>query len=81
MTAAIQDRVSTILTGKFGVRDDELTEYTAFSELRFDSLALLELALSLSEEFGIYVSHDELTPQHTITDAAELVAAKGVTVR
>lgn len=80
MTAAVQDRVSTILTGKFGVRSEGLTGYTAFSELRFDSLALLELALSLSEEFGIYVSHDELTPEHTVADAAELVLAKGVTV-
>jgi acyl carrier protein len=65
---AIQDRVTTILTGKFGVKPEELTEGAVLSDLRFDSLALLELALTFSEEFDIFVSHDELSIDHTVIE-------------
>ncbi|RKE20785.1 acyl carrier protein [Streptomyces sp. TLI_171] len=77
---AIKDRVTTILTGKFGVKPEELSEGVVLSDLRFDSLALLELALTFSEEFDIFVAHDELSINHTIVDTVELVEAKGVTV-
>ncbi|PYC72361.1 phosphopantetheine-binding protein [Streptomyces tateyamensis] len=75
---AIQDRVTTILTSKFGVKPEELQGDVVLADLRFDSLALLELALTFSEEFDIFVAHDELSIDHTVIDTVSLVEAKGV---
>ncbi|WP_129308610.1 phosphopantetheine-binding protein [Streptomyces sp. L2] len=78
--SATHDRVVSILTSKFGVAADQLRGDTQLGDLRFDSLALLELALTISEEFGIFVAHDELSLTHTLTDAVKVVEEKGVTV-
>jgi acyl carrier protein len=74
---SIEERISRILLDTFKVRPESLGPDTTFADLDFDSLATVEIALLLGEEFGITLEDDALTHSMTISEAAELVAVMG----
>ncbi len=74
---SVEERISRILLDTFKVRPESLRPGTTFGDLDFDSLATVEIALALADEFGIAIEEDALTHSLTITDAAELVVAAG----
>jgi acyl carrier protein len=78
--STIYDRLSELLITKFGVGADEISPDATFNELELDSLALVEIAMAVQEEFGADIDDSELSPKHTMADAVELLTAKGVTV-
>jgi len=47
-----------------------------FADLNADSLELVELAMSLEEEFDITIEDDEFDEMHTVAAAIELITAK-----
>jgi acyl carrier protein len=73
---AIQDRLATLLTSRFGLTADELDPDATFGELEIDSISLVELAVISEDEFGIAIG-DEFTNAHTLRTAADLLASKG----
>lgn len=73
---SIHQRITEILLNDFKVRV-AIDPETQFADLGFDSLVIVELALALDNEFAIALRDGELTDTMTITDAAELVVAKG----
>lgn len=74
----LQERITKILLDDFKVPAEALGPDTAFGELGFDSLVIVELSLVLDTEFGVELADGELTDSMTVDDAAELLVRKGV---
>lgn len=74
----LQERITKILLDDFKVQPESIGLDTAFGDLGFDSLVIVELALVLDTEFGVALEDGELTDTMTVADAAELLVAKGV---
>ncbi|MBV2156639.1 acyl carrier protein [Kitasatospora sp. SUK 42] len=77
---AIEERIAEVLSAQFKVERAAIEPDVTFAALRFDSLVLIELGLILDTEFGVEIDDGELTNEMTISDAAELVAAKGASL-
>lgn len=60
----------------FGIPTDEVGPATTFNELGIDSLIIIELALLLRKRLGIDLADQDLTSDHTIGQAADVLAAK-----
>lgn len=75
---SLQERITKILLDDFKVQQEHIGQDTAFGDLGFDSLVIVELALVLDTEFGVTLEDGELTDTMTVADAAELLVAKGV---
>lgn len=74
---SIEERITKVLVDNFKVEHGNIGADMIFTELGFDSLVIVELALVLSDEFGIPLEDGELTDGMTIAEAAELLVAKG----
>ncbi|MYY06576.1 MULTISPECIES: acyl carrier protein [unclassified Streptomyces] len=79
MDSAIVGRIVVALT-ELNVPTDEVTPDTTFDAMEIDSLLLEELALRLQKVFGIEIETGELVPEHTVGEAAAVLAARGVAV-
>lgn len=70
----IEDRVRHIISEQLGVDENQVTPNASFEEdLNADSLDLVELIMSLEEEFGIEISEEEAEKIHTVGDATEYI--------
>ena len=76
---SILERLAGVLVNYFGIEADEVLPEATFAELDLDSLAIVELALVIEKEFGVAIREDEVTPKATVTDALQLLGAKGIT--
>ncbi|HET9139831.1 phosphopantetheine-binding protein [Actinophytocola sp.] len=76
MSATVLERLTALLTGRFGVPAEEVRAEVTFAELDLDSLALVEFAMSAEHEFGIPFGEDDLTPQSTVDDAGRLIGSR-----
>jgi acyl carrier protein len=75
----LTERLMTLLTDKVGVFEEDLRPDATFDELDLDSLVLIEFALILKKEFGIQLEDGELSPELSVAQTADLLAARGVT--
>ncbi|WP_416971083.1 acyl carrier protein [Streptomyces sp. 4F14] len=76
----IYHRMVTLLQTSFGLEADEISPEQTFNDLELDSLAMVELSLAAQEEFGVQVGDEDISAQDTVSRAAEVIEAKGVTV-
>ncbi len=53
---------------------------TAYEEMEFDSLVLLEMAVHLSKVFDVTLTDDEILENGNIAETAKLLADKGARV-
>ena len=68
------ERVKEVLTESLGVDDSEITDDASFQEdLNADSLDLVELIMSLEEEFGTEISDEDAERIRTVGDAVEYI--------
>ena len=74
----VYERLSDLLTSKFGVGKDEMKPDALFIDLGLDSLALVELALTVEGMFGVDMDDAEIDPEHSVADAVKLLTSKGV---
>ncbi len=72
----IHERIATILRETFEVRRDDIDSAATFADLGLDSLAVVELALILDNEFGTALGDDELTDTMTPGDVVRLISVK-----
>ena len=74
----IFERMQKIIADQFSVEQDEITMGTAFEEdLGADSVDLVELVMSMEEEFDIgEVQEDELTALSTVGDCVNFLTNK-----
>ena len=82
--AAVFERVRKIIAEQLGVEESEITPQTAFVEdLNADSLDLVELIMSLEEEFSnagqsIEISDEDAEKIVTVQDAVDYLKDLGI---
>lgn len=73
---SIQDKVKKIIADKLSVDLEELVPEASFvDDLGADSLDLVELIMSMEEEFDIEISDEEAEKLATVKDVFEYIAA------
>ena len=74
MAADVYDRMKKIIVEQLGVDEADVTPQASFVEdLNADSLDLVELIMSLEEEFNLEISDEDAEKIHTVSDALEYV--------
>ncbi len=68
------ERLKKIIVEQLGVDDEEVTPTASFVEdLNADSLDLVELIMSLEEEFGMEISDEDAEKIQKVSDAVEYI--------
>ena len=68
------DRLKKIIVEQLGVDEEEVTTTASFVEdLNADSLDLVELIMSLEEEFGMEISDEDAEKIQKVSDAVEYI--------
>ena len=74
MTASTYERLSKIVVEQLGVEEDQVKPEASFvDDLNADSLDLVELVMSLEEEFGTEISDEDAERILTVQDATDYV--------
>lgn len=76
MADNILERVVSITAQHIGQSAEGLDSSTHFDTLGMDSLDMIEIVLSLEQEFGITIPDDELSTIKTIGDAVSQIQLK-----
>jgi len=73
-TSTVYDRLKGIITEQLGVDEEEITPKASFvDDLNADSLDLVELIMSLEEEFGLEISDEDAEKILTVQDATTYI--------
>ena len=68
------ERLKKIIVEQLGVDEEEVTPTASFVEdLNADSLDLVELIMSLEEEFGMEISDEDAEGIQKVSDAVEYI--------
>ena len=68
------ERLKKIIVEQLGVDEEEVTPTASFVEdLNADSLDLVELSMSLEEEFGMEISDEDAERIQKVSDAVEFI--------
>ncbi len=68
------ERLKKIIVEQLGVDEEEVTTQASFVEdLNADSLDLVELIMSLEEEFGMEISDEDAEKIQKVSDAVEYI--------
>lgn len=74
MAEDVYDRMKKIIVEQLGVDEADVKPEASFVEdLNADSLDLVELIMSLEEEFNLEISDEDAEKIHTVGDALEYV--------
>lgn len=68
------DMLAQILEEKFGVLRDDIKPDTLLEDIELDSLALIEVALTLQKQLGVAIPTEDLNSGGTVADLHELVS-------
>jgi acyl carrier protein len=72
MAQTADDRLKKIIAEQLSVSEDEVVPEASFiDDLNADSPDLVELIMSLEEEFGVKISDEDATKIQTVQDAMD----------
>ncbi|MEU3496181.1 acyl carrier protein [Kitasatospora cineracea] len=69
----VTERIAAVLTGKFDVPADLITARASFQDLDLDSLSVVELYVTLQEEWGVPLDAEAATGDVTVGELADEV--------
>lgn len=73
-TSTTYDRLKGLITEQLGVDEEDVTPEARFvDDLNADSLDLVELIMSLEEEFGLEISDEDAEKIVTVQDATSYI--------
>jgi acyl carrier protein len=74
VTSSTYERMKKIVVEQLGVDEDEVKPESSFvDDLNADSLDLVELIMSLEEEFGAEISDEDAERIRTVQDAVDYI--------
>lgn len=74
MTASIYERVRKVIAEQLGVDETQVTPEASFQDdLNADSLDLVDLIMSLEEQFSLEISDEEAEKIRTVQDAVAYI--------
>ena len=74
MSMTAEDRLKKIIAEQLSVNEEDITPEASFIEdLNADSLDLVELIMSLEEEFGMEISDEEAEKIVSVQDAVDYI--------
>ncbi|MBS4020905.1 MAG: acyl carrier protein [Dethiobacter sp.] len=71
----ILSKVKGLISEQLGVDVEELTLESSFEDLDADSLDIVELVMSLEEEFNLEISDEEVEKIKTVGDVVRYIEA------
>ena len=72
MAQSSEDRLKEIIADQLSVNEDDVVPEASFiDDLNADSLDLVELIMSLEEEFGVKISDEDAAKIQTVQDAMD----------
>ncbi|MFG2226300.1 acyl carrier protein [Streptomyces sp. NPDC048644] len=74
--AAVYDHLVTVLTDKFEVDAEVIRPEMTLTELELDSLAVVELYVTLQERWGVPLADDDSAAELTVAQVARAVTAQ-----
>src|ERR1700694_2845284 len=78
MAASAEERLKKIIAEQLSVSEDEVTPEANFiDDLNADSLDLVELIMSLEEEFNVKISDEDAEKIRTVQDAMDYLHEHG----
>ncbi len=70
----IEQRIRPLIAEQLGVEESKVTRNASFvDDLNADSLDLVEMIMSLEEEFKLEITDDEAEKIHTVGDAIDFI--------
>ena len=82
--ATVYERVRTLIVDQLGVEDDQVTPSASFvDDLNADSLDLVELIMSIEEEFSgesqqVEISDEDAEKIQSVQDAIDYIHDQGI---
>lgn len=72
------NKLKEIIATQFGVKEDKITRETSFkNDLSADSLDLVELVMSLEDEYDVEIDDEDAEKIKTVGDALDYVEKLG----
>jgi acyl carrier protein len=72
--AVVYERLQSIVAEQLGVEPDQVVRDAEFiADLNADSLDMVELVMSLEEEFGVEISDEDVEGIRTVGDAVDYI--------
>ena len=74
--AATLDRIKSLLSSQLGIKEDRIQlKSRILEDLGADSLDLVELLMTLEDEFNVKVSDEEAVKLKTVEDIVKIIEA------
>ena len=71
------EKIQAILSNQFGIDTDQISENTDIvSDLGADSLDVVEMLMSVEDEFGIMIDDDSIAELKTVGDVVACIEAR-----
>lgn len=76
--SSISDRVTAIIADKLGIKEEEITPDSSFTnDLGADSLDTVEIIMEFEKEFNVNIPDDAAEEIQTVGQAIEFLKANG----
>ena len=77
MSASVEERVKDIICDQLAVEQDKVTLTASFiDDLGADSLDIVELVMTIEEEFDLDVPDEDAEKMRTVGDVVKYIASK-----